>query len=172
MTSQLGVFFVALIVIAAILSNIGIWAPRKTWVRLAAVLATGLFIPVAYAAVTDLLSRPKPAEIEWIHRHAKDATVLGARIEEGKNIFLWLQLPEAEEPRAYVLPYSEELAKQLHGAQRDAKKAGTKTKMKRPFANRRDKEKPQFFAAPQRARPEKKRPGYAPHIVPQRQNQD
>jgi hypothetical protein len=170
MTAQLGVFFVTLIVIAAVLSNIGIWAPRKVWVRLAAVAATGLFIPVAYAAVSDLLSRPKPVGIEWVHRNAKDATVISARIVEGRNIFLWLQLADTAEPRAYVLPYSEELAKQLHAAQRDAKKAGTKTKMKQPFAQRRDFNKPQFFAAPQKARPVKKRPGYTPQIVPQRQN--
>ncbi|MBT5047787.1 MAG: hypothetical protein HOM58_04735 [Rhodospirillaceae bacterium] len=172
MMSQLGIFFVVLVVIAAVLSNIGIWAPRKTWIRFAAIAAAGLFIPTAYAAVSDLLSRPKPVAIEWVHRNAKEATVLGARIVEGRNIFLWLQLSGATEPRAYMLPYSEELAKQLHGAQRDARKAGTKTKMKRPFANDRDTEKPQFFAAPQKARPVKKRPGYTPHIVPQRQNQD
>lgn len=170
--SQLGIFFVVLVVIAAILSNIGIWAPRKTWLRFGAVAAAGLFIPTAYAAVSDLLSRPKPVAIEWVHRDAKEATVLGARIVEGQNIFLWLQMPGAAEPRSYVLPYDVEMAKQLHGAQRDAKKAGTKARMKRPFAKRRDTEKPQFYAAPQQPRPNKKRPGYAPHIVPQRQNQD
>lgn len=172
MTGQLGMFFVALVVIAAVLSNIGVWAPRKTWLRFSAIAAAGLFIPTAYAAVSDLLSRPKPVAIEWVHRDAKEATVLGARIVEGRNIFLWLEMPDAPEPRSYVLPYDEETAKQLYGAQQDAKKAGTKTHMKRPFANRRDIAKPQFYAAPQQPRPNKKRPGYAPHIVPQRQNQD
>ena len=165
MMEQLGVFFVIFIAIAAVLANIGIWAPRKIWVRYTAAAAAALFIPAAYASVSDLLSRPKPASIEWLHRNAAEATVLSARIMEGKSIYLWLQLPDEAEPRAYALPYSEKTARQLHEAQKNAKRMGTKTRMKRPFARRSKETKRQFYAAPQPPRQEKQSPNAAPYIV-------
>lgn len=166
---QLGFFFVVLLAIAAVLANIGIWAPRKTWVRISAVGAIALFIPAAYASLSDLLSRPKPVSIEWLHRQAKEATVLGARIEEGKAIYLWLQLPGETQPRAYVMPYDLETAKQLYKAQTAAKQNGTETRMKRPFGKRSERKtsERQFFAPPQPPRPEKPSTGATgPIIVP------
>ena len=86
--AALGVFFVIFIALAAVLANIGIWAPRKIWVRYSAVAVATLFIPAAYASVSDLLGRPKPASIEWLHRNATEATVISARIVENKSIYL------------------------------------------------------------------------------------
>ena len=165
MMGQLGVFFIIFIALAGVLANIGIWAPRKSWVRYCAVAVAALFIPAAYASVSDLLSRPKPASIEWLHRNATEATVLSARIVEGKSIYLWLQLQGETEPRAYVLPYDEKTARQLHKAQREAKQKGTKTRMKKPFARREDSIKQKFYAAPQPSRPKKSSPNNAPYVV-------
>ncbi len=162
---SVGIFFVVLIALATILANIGIWAPRRSWVRCSAVVVAALFIPAAYASVSDLLSRPKPSTIEWLHRNATEATVLSARIVEGKSIYLWLQLSGETEPRAYVFPYDKKTARQLHEAQKDAKRKGTNTRMKSPFAKRRDNTKRQFYAAPQPPRPTKSTPKFAPHVV-------
>ena len=108
----------------------------QLWVVIAA-----LFIPAAYASVSDLLSRPKPASIEWFYRNASEATVISARIVEGKSIYLWPQLSGEAEPRAYVLPYDKKTAKQLHEARKSPKRKGTKMRMKNPFAKRRDNTK-------------------------------
>jgi hypothetical protein len=171
MIDHMGIFFVVFIAIAAILANIGVWAPRKTWVRIGAVAAAALFIPAAYASVADLLSRPKPVSIEWVHRNAKEATVLGSRITNGKAIYLWLQLPDESQPRAYVLPYSEKVARQLHEAQAEARQKGTQTKMKHPFNRRHGKEtaEEQFFAPPQPQLPRKSRDSGSPIDVPRSQ---
>jgi len=134
-------------------------------VRYSAVAVAALFIPAAYASVADLLSRPKPASIEWLHRNASEATVISARIVENKSIYLRLQLTSEEEPRAYVLPYDKKTARQLHEAQNNAKRKGTKTRMKRPFAKRRDNSKQPFYAAPQPSRPKKKFPKQSPYVV-------
>jgi hypothetical protein len=37
--------------------------------------------------------------------------------------------------------------------------------MKRPFAKQRDKDKRQFYAAPQPPRPKKSTPKHSPHVV-------
>jgi hypothetical protein len=168
MIDHMGIFFVVFIAIAAILANIGIWAPRRTWVRVCAVAMAALFIPAAYASVADLLSRPKPVSIEWMHRNAREATVLGSRISDGKAIYLWLQLPGEMQPRAYVLPYSEQTARQLFEAQAEAKQKGTETKMKRPFGRRQARETAdeQFFAPPQPPLPLKSRDNSSPIEAP------
>ena len=70
MIEQLSVFFIVFVAIAAVLANLSVWAPRKTWVRCAAVALVTLFIPAAYASLADLLSRPKPVSIEWESRSA------------------------------------------------------------------------------------------------------
>ncbi len=167
----LGVFFIIFVVLATVLANIGVWAPRRTWVRYCAVLVAALFIPAAYASVSDLLSRPKPASIEWLHRNATEATVLSARIVEGKRIYLWLQIAGEAEPRSYVFPYDKKTARQLHEAQNKARRKGTKARMMRPFAKRRDATKQRFYAAPQPPRPTKSSPKNAPYIVKPREQQ-
>ncbi len=140
--------FAALGLLAAILAHIAIWSPRNIWVKLGALATTAAFMPVAYASLSVMLSRPKPIELEWSREQLADAAVLGARLEEGKAIYVWLGMDGVDEPRAYVLPWSEELAKQLHGAQRTAEQTGTQVRMRKPFENSLDDRNQEFYAAP------------------------
>ena len=141
-------FFAALGLLAAILAHIAIWSPRNLWIKVGALVTTAAFLPVAYASLSAMLSRPKPIELEWSREQLAEAAVLGARLEEGKAIYVWLGMEDVDEPRAYVLPWSKELAKQLHGAQRMAQQMGTKVLMRKPFENSLDDRDQQFYAAP------------------------
>jgi hypothetical protein len=147
--------FAASAALAAILATISIWSHRKLWTKLCAVLATALFIPAIYLSYTDLLSRPKPASLEWWNRDASEATVVSARLREGEAIYLWIEMPEAEEPRAYKLPWKQELAKQLYGAQRKAEAMGTKVRMRSPFKDQTEDQAAVFYALPQPPLPSK-----------------
>lgn len=152
---ELFVLFTASTALAAVLAIIGIWSHRKLTAKVFALVATALFIPTVYLTYGDLLSRPKPASLEWWHRDAPEATVVGSQLREGEAIFVWLELPEASEPRAYKLPWQQELAKQLYGAQRQAEARGTQVKMRRPFDNLTDQIEPMFYAQPQPPLPPK-----------------
>jgi len=140
--------FVTLGALATVLANIAIWSPRSMMVKVAALAATAAFLPVAYASLSAMLSRPKPIEMEWSHQQLAEASVLGARMEENKAIFVWLEMDGVDEPRAYVLPWSKEMAKQLHGAQRLAEQSGTEVRMRMPFENSLDEQEQIFYAAP------------------------
>lgn len=140
--------FATLGVLAAILAHIAIWSPRNLWIKAGALATTVAFLPVAYASLSAMLSRPKPIELEWSRRQVTEAAVLGARLEEGKAIYVWLELDGIDEPRAYVLPWSQELAKQLYGAQRTAQQTGTPVRMRKPFENSLDDRDQRFYAAP------------------------
>jgi hypothetical protein len=148
--------------LAALLASITIWSPRKVRVKVVAITMFTLFVPTAYMSLADLLSRPKPANMEWEQRQLSEATVLGSHLREGHSIYLWLQVAGVEEPRSYVLPWSQELAEQLHGARREAESQGTAVRMRRPFLAEEDESDPVFYAPPQPMPPEKQAPSSTP----------
>lgn len=142
-------------ILATVLAAIGLAAPRKFWIKVSALVTIALFLPTAYAALAELLSRPKPVRIEWAERNAPHATVLGAQLQEGKAIYLWLMLKGHDEPRAYVLPWNKRMARQLHETRREARRKGSKVMMRLPFKKPRDDGPRMFYAPPQPPLPPK-----------------
>jgi hypothetical protein len=155
--NELPYIFAVTVGLAAVLAGFAIAAPRRLWLRTLAVVVAALFMPAAYLSQSALLSRPKPVSLEWAQRSAPEATVIGAAMIEDKAIFVWLQLPGQDEPRAYVLPWSKPLAKQLAGARRDGEGRGTPVRMRKPFEGAQDDDdsEPTFLADPQPALPDK-----------------
>ena len=147
-----------LVLVAALLSNIGIWSPRRLWLKLSALVAAMAFIPLGYTSLSELMSRPKPVALEWLRRELPEATLLGANMQEDRAIYLWLKVPEINEPRAYTLPWNRALAEQLQRAQREAKKNRNGVRVRRPFDGTDDPRERMFYAAPQQALPPKPAP--------------
>ena len=142
-------------ILATALAILSIWSPRKLPVKLGALVTSCLFLPVAYAALADLLSKPKPMALEWWHAKAEEATVLGSTMREGEGIYLWLQMAEIQEPRSYVLPWSREMAQQLQDAMDEAQEQDSGVRMRLPFEQSLDPDEPKFYALPQPSLPEK-----------------
>jgi hypothetical protein len=153
--TELTYLFATVAVLVGMVTSISIWAPRRLIVKLSA-LGTGLvFLPIAYVGFADLLSRPKPIDLEWWSTGAEVATVLGAQFQEDEAIHVWLALPDVAEPRAYRLPWSRDLAEQLQAAQREAAENQTEVRMRSPFEPSLDELEPKFYAMPQRPLPAK-----------------
>jgi hypothetical protein len=93
--------------------------------------------------------------LEWWQANAKGGTVLAASMREDEAIYLWLQLKNVPEPRAYTLPWHRELAEQLQAAQREAEESQTQVQMRLPFENSLDELEPKFYAMPQPQLPPK-----------------
>ena len=155
--------YAALALAAGALVVIAIWSPRPLVVKLGAIGASAAFLLTGYAAVAELLSRPKPVSLEWAHRASEQAELLGAKAVEGKAIFLFLQLPGVEEPRAYQIPWRRELAEQLQSAQAEAAERGGGVLVERPFEDRGgeaslETREPMFYVPPPPALPPKTAP--------------
>lgn len=157
MTSVTYPFAIATLLVAA-LAAICIWSRQRLWLKIGTIAIMAIFLPVSYLTVVDLLSRPKPLSMEWASRDLSEATVLGAHLKEGERIFLWLQVDGINEPRYYALPWDEQVAKQLYGAQQEADEKGTEVRMTQPFATSYDYAETLFYALPQPARPPKEAP--------------
>jgi hypothetical protein len=164
--TQLSELFTATATLIGLLTLISLWTPRRLAVKGTA-LATGvLLLPLSYASLVDLLSRPKPIDLEWWQKHAQEATVLGSELHEGQGIYLWLQLPDVAEPRGYVLPWSRTTAEQLQAAERQAEQqqGGGTVRMRLPFEPSLEDREPMFYAQPQPAPPPKDLADPAPQI--------
>ncbi len=157
-------FFSAAVLIALALGVLAVWSRRRLGPRIVAVAVAALFIPVAYGAFSELLSRPKPAYLEWLRAQAEDAQVIAADMQEDVAIYLWLKLAGDTEPRYYVLPWSRPLAEQLQKATREAKGRRTDVNMRKPF--RRDSEDSEavFYATPRPPLPAKSQPPNGPLV--------
>jgi hypothetical protein len=148
-------YFALVALLAAGLASIAIWSPRRLLIRVGAVALATLFLPTAWAAMSDLMSRPKPIDFEWWHQAEGEATVLSSQLREGDGVYLWLQISGAVEPRSYRLPWDRKLAEDLEKARAEAEKNGTPMMMRMPFARTYDKRERKFYAMPQPALPDK-----------------
>jgi hypothetical protein len=147
--------FVIAAALAATLGLIGIAAPRRLAIKVIALATAVLFLPVAYASLIALLSKPKPVDLEWWLTGAAEAEVVASRLIENEGIYLWLQLIDVPEPRSYVLPWDRHSAEQLQQALRDAQRNGSGVHMRLPFEPSLDAREPKFYALPQPALPPK-----------------
>jgi len=126
--------FVATVAVVAILATISIWSPRRTRIRVVAVVMTALFLPLGYVELIELLSNPKPMSYEWFKTDAEFATVLGVSFDEGTAIYLWLRLENELKPRYYVLPWRNQLAQRLEEAVDDAVSKNSSVVIPTPFS--------------------------------------
>lgn len=148
--------FAVAVVLAVALAGIAIWAPRALGLKLTALGTMVLLVPVAYLSLTELLGRPKPVGLEWSRTVFVEANVLGTDLREGEAIYLWLQADGTSAPRAYVLPWDLNVARQLHAAQQSAQSQGTPLRMRRKDPSQSDDDvEPMFYAAPQPRQPSK-----------------
>jgi len=131
--SLLLLFFVATIAVAATLATVAIWAPRRPVIRFAALAVTVLFIPIGSLQLTEMLSRPKPIAFEWFRRHVEQAQLLGASLDEGRAIYLWLRIDQDVEPRYYVMPWRQETAEKLEDMIDNALRNNSTIILKKPF---------------------------------------
>jgi hypothetical protein len=142
--------------LVTILTNIGIWSQHRLAVKLTALAVAVLFLPTAYFSMVTLLSRPKPILLEWTAPKADETTVIAAQMKEDVAIYLWVQRPDSDEPRAYVLPWDEQVARQLHEAQRAAEAEGGTVQVRlAPQQNNLDPAERMFYTAPPAAPPPK-----------------
>jgi hypothetical protein len=158
------ILFVTLVALASGLGALAVWAPRRALVRGCALLLVASLFPLGYAGFSALLSRPKPASLEWARRSLPEAKIVGSYMVEGKAIYLWLIVPDSTAPRFYEFPWSRKLAEKLARAQQAARKKGVRVRMRRPFGELKDMVKSRFRVEGHRPLPPKQRRAGRPLI--------
>jgi hypothetical protein len=156
MMPDLPALYAVFLVLAAMLTLISVWSRRRLALRAGAVGLLAVTAVVAYTALSDLLSRPKPTGLEFVHGDTGEAEVLGATLKEGRGIYVWLRLPGLDEPRYYVMPWRRETAEELQKAMREAERNRSGLLMRLPFEkSMEERDMPRFYALPAPKMPDK-----------------
>jgi hypothetical protein len=105
--------YTIVVLVAAALAAIAIWAPRSLPLKISALVLAAALMATGYVGFMEIIGRPKPVSAEWALETIEDAAVVATRLREGEGIYLWLEGRGAQEPRAYVLAWDLGDAKQL-----------------------------------------------------------
>ncbi len=156
--------FAASGLVAVVLASLVLWSRRSLRIKTVSVLIAALFLPASYSSLVTLLGRPKPMNIETVAIDAEEANVVAVQMQEGEAIYLWLNLPGVAEPRAYVLPWDEKTARELHEAGQEAEGNGTNVRMRMAPASVEDENDQVFYATPQQAPAPKQNASGQPNV--------
>jgi len=112
------------------------------------VALVAVILAASYWGGSELLGRPKPARLSWF----ASATLVAADYRENVAIWVWLRQPGETAPRAYVLPWSLDVARKIRQSQRRAEQDGTTVGVTRKKDGHGEFS---FYAQPQPAMPPK-----------------
>lgn len=148
-------FYTAMVALAGAIAGLALWARVRRSLKVVVLTLTAAWLVVAYGALAELLSRPKPVDLEFARTTVPEADVLAGRIVEGEAIYLWLGFVDLEEPRAYRLPFDRQTAEELRKALEEGEANGSGVRMRLPFEPSFDDAEPRFYAPPQPRLPSK-----------------
>ncbi len=117
-------------------------------------LAAALML-TSYAGFAELMSRPKPATLEWLRAGTSPATVAASHMRENEAIYLWLVFKGETEPRAYSLPWNLDMARQLRRAEQQARKLRSNVTMTSLRMRKSNESGPVFHVPPRPPLPPK-----------------
>lgn len=156
---EIPLWYLGFVLLSTLLAIAAVWARRSIAARIGAVMLLAVMLTLQFVALTDLLSRPKPAELETATNTIEEAKVLAASIREGVAIYVWLRIEDTPEPRYYALPWRQKSAVELQRAMRESRRHGGEIVLKMPFASSMElREPPTFYALPPPALPRKPAP--------------
>ncbi len=95
---QLPLLYALFAVLAAALAIVAVWSRRSLGARVGSVGLLVITLAAGYVAYVDLLSRPKPAMLEYRRAGMAEADVLAAALRQNEGIYLWLKLPDKPYP--------------------------------------------------------------------------
>lgn len=95
--------------------------PQRAWRRWATCLLMLSVLGVNAYLWVDLTGRPRPHGLEW---RAGRTEVIAEHWREGEGVWIWVLWPDDPVPRAYAMPWSEEVAESLREARRDEEEEG------------------------------------------------
>lgn len=147
--------FVIVVVASTLLAMIAVRGALSLGLRCGALALAAVLMAGGYAGFSELMSRPKPASLEWLRADALSAKVAASHLRENEAIYLWLILEGEDEPRAYRLPWDIEMARQIRAASADARRRQSDVRMRLPFKNNAPGGERVFHAPPRPAPPPK-----------------
>lgn len=124
--SLVAIYFIVCFMLAAVAGWAAVTSSGRLSRKIAALVALALLVPAGYGSIGELLGRPKPANSAWLEDFTTYHTVIAWKIHEDKAIYLWLEMPDGQEPRVFAFPYDTATVSRLQKAGERAKSLASK----------------------------------------------
>ncbi len=124
--SLIAISFTVCFMLAAVAGWAAVSSAGRLSRKIAALVALTLLVPAGYVSISELLGRPKPASSAWLEDFTTYHTVIAWDIHEDKAIYLWLEMPDGQEPRVFAFPYDTATVSRLQKAGERAKSLASK----------------------------------------------
>ena len=109
------------------------WSRKKTHYKVLSIII-GLFcFLISYGTMLEVLSRPKPKNLELLNKYTEELTLLHVNWLEGEAIYLLVQLEGLNEPRLYKFPWNAAQAQEYDEMLEKGRENGEEVKIVNPF---------------------------------------
>ena len=152
-------FFALLTILISFIIAISIWSRKKIKYKILSILLGTFAYFISYATLLEILSRPKPKNLELLNKYANELTLLHVNWVEGEAIYLLVQLDDIIEPRLYEFPWNAAQAQEYDEMLEKGRENGEEVKIANPFfPTNAEERKTIIYTAPAKPLPPKEAP--------------
>ena len=152
-------FFTLLTILIAFIIALSIWSRKKVKYKVLSILLGVFTYLVSYGSLLEILSRPKPKNLELLNKYANELTLLHVNWVEGEAIYLLVQLDDIIEPRLYKFPWNAAQAQEYDEMLEKGRENGEEVKIANPFyPTNAEERKTIIYTAPAKPLPPKEAP--------------
>ena len=152
-------FFFIIVVLTALLTSLIFKSREKTYTKaFILVLGVSIFF-ISYASLLEILSRPKPKNLEILNKYVKEVTLLHVSWIEGQSIHILIRLDGVNEPRLYSFPWDPVQAQEFDEALEKGRESNEEVRISNPFfVSKEEERKTLIYSSPAKPLPAKKPP--------------
>ena len=157
--SAINWFFFTVVILTAILTSLTFKSRKKTYIKVfSLILGISIFI-ISYVSLLEILSRPKPKNLEILNKYVKEVTLLHVSWIEGESIHILIRLDGIKEPRLYSFPWDPIQAQEFDEALENGRENNEEVRISNPFfVSNLEERKTLIYSSPARPLPAKKPP--------------
>ena len=152
-------FFALLTILISFIVALSIWSRKKVKYKVLSIIIGVFAYFISYATLLEILSRPKPKNLELLNKYANELTLLHVNWVEGEAIYLLVQLDNLIEPRLYEFPWNAAQAQEYDEMLEKGRENGEEVKIANPFfPTNAEERKTIIYTAPAKPLPPKEAP--------------
>ena len=152
-------FFALLTILISFIIALSIWSRKKVKYKILSIILGVFAYFISYATLLEILSRPKPKNLELLNKYANELTLLHVNWVEGEAIYLLVQLDDIIEPRLYEFPWNAAQAQEYDEMLEKGRENGEEVKIANPFfPTNAEERKTIIYTAPAKPLPPKEAP--------------
>ena len=152
-------FFALLTILISFIIALSIWSRKKVKYKILSIILGVFAYFISYATLLEILSRPKPKNLELLNKYANELTLLHVNWVEGEAIYLLVQLDNLIEPRLYEFPWNAAQAQEYDEMLEKGRENGEEVKIANPFyPTNAEERKTLIYTTPAKPLPPKEAP--------------